>query len=266
MSLDVIRISGLSTKSVLGAYPSERSCDQTVLLDVALFLDTRKAAASGKIRHTVDYGRLAGELRFLLHACRFTLLETAAEALSRYVLAPPLAAVEHPPVDAVAVTLTKPNAPGGITSSLTVERAASAYTYVQETKDFGLVDVIHEAAAYGIYRLRLAPGQSIQSHRHAVMKEHELVLGSGLLLQQKPVAAGLAFSWPAERVHRYDNPTAQEQAILCVDRPKFLPYDEIPMAAPPEGLTALAGTAYYHVENEAPYREDVAAPASTTSR
>jgi dihydroneopterin aldolase len=252
MPLDVIRIAGLSTKSVIGVYPSERRQGQAILLDVALHLDTRGAASSGKITRTVDYGRLAGELRFLLHACRFTLLETAAEALCRYLLLPSRER-DRPKIHAACVTLTKPNAPGGVTPSLTIERQASEYEYVVETKDFGHVDIVHESPAYGIYRLRIEPGRSIDSHRHATMEEHELVLGSGLHLQKKPVSAGMAFAWPHGLVHRYDNPSEHEVGVLCVDCPRFIPQDEIPTSEPSEGFTEVPGTLFYPAEHQSPY-------------
>ena len=68
--LDVIELRGLTVDCIVGVYHRERVTAQPLRLDVALFLDTREAAVGGKLAHTVNYGRLAGELRFLLEACR----------------------------------------------------------------------------------------------------------------------------------------------------------------------------------------------------
>ena len=77
------------------------------------------------------------------------------------------------------------------------------------------------------------------------MEEHELVVGSGLLLQGKPVRPGLAFSWPRDLAHRYDNPTDVEQTILCVDRPAFIPTDEIEVPAPSTGFQLPRAVDHY---------------------
>ncbi len=77
------------------------------------------------------------------------------------------------------------------------------------------------------------------------MSECELVLGSGLLLQGRPVLAGMGFRWPKHFAHRYDNPRTLEQTVLCVDRPAFLPHDEVEVPEPARGLEPIEGRAYY---------------------
>jgi dihydroneopterin aldolase len=74
------------------------------------------------------------------------------------------------------------------------------------------------------------------------------VLGPGLLLQGRPVAPGLAFRWPRGLPHRYDNPSASEQTVLCVDRPHFLPDDEVEVPVPEGGLPPARGVSYYPAE------------------
>ena len=51
--------------------------------------------------------------------------------------------------------------------------------------------------------------------------------------------------WPKQFPHRYDNPMPIEQSILCVDRPAFLPHDEVEVETPSEGLQPVAGKSYY---------------------
>lgn len=248
--LDVIELGDLQVRCIVGVYPSEKSTPQPLEVSLALHLDTRAAARNESLRHTVDYARLAGELRFLLEHCRFRLLETAAHALARYVLAPPLPEAPRARVLAVDVTLRKPRALGGEgVPRLTVHRRAVDEEYEVETQDFGEVDVVHEHPGCGIYRLRVAPGRSIPTHLHRRMEESELVLGSGLLLQRQPVRAGSAFVWPHGLPHRYDNPTSQWQTILCVDRPSFDPADEVEVDEPKSGLQTLEGSDYYPRES-----------------
>ena len=244
--LDSIELHGIEVSCIVGIYPGERDVPQPLRLDVAVFLDTRRAARGGGLRATVDYGRLQGELRFLLESCRFQLLESAADALVHYLLAPPTGERTRSPAAAATVRLTKPSAlASAAVASLEVHREASEISVTVETKPFGEVDVIHEGKEYGIYRLRIAPGRSIPTHHHQVMEESELVLGSGLHLQGRPVVPGTAHRWPHGLPHRYDNPTDVEQAILCVDRPPFIPGDEVEVPEPPAGFTVIEGKAYY---------------------
>ncbi|NOJ77854.1 dihydroneopterin aldolase [Myxococcus xanthus] len=250
--LDVIELRGLTVDCIVGIFNRERIAAQPLRLDVALFLDTRAAAVGGRLAHTVNYGRLAGELRFLLEACRFELLESAVETVCRYVLAPPTDDVPRAQVHAATVRVTKPLALGGLAvPSLQIHRTAAEMVYGREEKGFGRVDIIHEGAGYGVYRLRVKPGGCIPTHVHQQMEESELVLGSGLLLQFEPVARGMAFHWPRGFLHRYDNPSSTEQTVLCVDRPGFIPSDEVETEPPPEGLLPVTGHSYYPLDEPA---------------
>jgi dihydroneopterin aldolase len=250
-ALDVVEPKGLRVECIVGVYKSERDVAQPLELDAALYLDTRPAATGRHLRDTVDYARLSGELRFLLETSSFLLLETAADALCRYILAPPTDDLHRAQVQAVTLKLTKPQAlTRGTVASLQVHRRADEYDYGLEQKPFGRVDIIYEDDAVGIYRLRVMPGGSIATHEHQKMDESELVLGSGLLLQGKPVRAGTGFQWPRRFAHRYDNPQTIEQTILCVDRPSFIPEDEVAVEAPAGGLAAVAGSPYYPTAEE----------------
>ena len=219
MSLDRIELNGLVVDCIVGVYPAERLTPQPLHLDLVLFLNTRDAARGGGLSATVDYARLAGELRFLLESCRFLLLETAAEALCRYILAPATDDAPHASIEAVELRLTKPQArAGGAVPSLIVRREREEFTLEVEDKGFGQVDVVHVTKGCGVYRLRVGAGRSIPTHVHRIMDERELVLGSALHLQGRPITSGTAIHWPHDLPHRYDNPSDTEQTILCVDR------------------------------------------------
>lgn len=245
-SLDVIELRGLLTDCIVGVYPEERRTAQTLQVDLALFVDTRAAAAGAGLRASLDYARLAGEIRFLLETCRFRLLETAADALCSYILAPPAEDTPHAQVEAVSVRLIKPGALGGNpVPSLEIHRVREELALEVEEQAWGRVDVIHHGQDCGIYRLRVAPGRSIPTHVHRVMDERELILGPHLLVQGRPVAPGSAFRWPQNLPHRYDNPGKVEGSILCVDRPNFIPADEIEVHMAAEELPWVEPVSFY---------------------
>ena len=95
---------------------------------------------------------------------------------------------------------------------------------------------IHETKDAGVYRLNIAPGKGIPLHVHRIMRESEMVLGTGLLCQNEPVPMGTVHRWPRGAAHRYDNPTTQWQSILCVDVPRFIPDDEIEVEGEPDDV------------------------------
>lgn len=247
--LDVIELRGLTVDCIVGVYRRERVAAQPLRLDVALFLDTRAAAVDGRLAHTLHYGRLMGELRFLLEACRFELLESAAEAVCRYVLSPPTADAPRARVRAATVRVTKPLALGGqAVPSLQVHRDAGEMDYAVQEHPAAHVEVIHEGAGYGLYRLRVKPGGSGLWRRG---EGDELVLGTGLLLQGQPVARGTAFPWPAGPARRYDNPTDVEQTVLCVDRPRLASLEVPEAEASAVNRVVVQGTSYYAQEESA---------------
>ena len=99
---DRIHLANLSVDCVVGVYPHERNAVQPLIVDAVLFLDSERAARTERLRHTIDYGMVAAQIRFLLSSCRFRMLETAAHVLCRHLLSPPApsearAAVERVP-------------------------------------------------------------------------------------------------------------------------------------------------------------------------
>lgn len=231
---DVIALEGLVVDCVVGVYPHERDIVQPLRLDLYLELDTRAAAERERLRDSIDYAAVAGQLAFLLGACRFGMVETAAHALARYLLLPPAPGERRAQVEALRLRLTKPSALSGqALPSLEITRDAAEFALQTEPSKFGHVDVVFETRDAGIYRLHVAPGRCIPLHVHRQMRESELVLSDGLLCQGQPVPPGTVFHWPLGAAHRYDNPTARPQTILCVDSPRFMPDDEIEVEGEP---------------------------------
>src|ERR1700712_392908 len=205
---DVIALEGLVVDCVVGVYPPERDPPQPLRLDLYMELDTRPAAEHQRLRDTVDYAAIAGQLTFLLTACRFRMIETAAHALARYLLLPPAAGEQRAQIDAIKLKLTKSFALSGrAIPSVEVQREAHEFELKTEQSKFGIVDIVFERRSFGIYRLNVEPHGSIPLHVHPQMHESALVLGDGLLCQGKPVAAGTGFHWPHGAAHRYDQPT-----------------------------------------------------------
>ena len=227
---DRIQLTALRVECVIGVYAHERHKPQPVIIDLGMVLDTEQAATGGKIADTVDYRAVGEEVSFILRHSRFQMLETAAHALLRYVLAPPIGE-RRAQVEAATVTLRKPHAlPGTCVPSVALERGREWPSYAQERQDFGSVDIIDESRTAGIYRLNIGPGRSIPPHFHRKMDEAEKVLTKGLLCQGSPVEQGTEHRWPQDVLHRYDNPTGEVQSILCIDRPRFIEHDEVRVA------------------------------------
>jgi dihydroneopterin aldolase/2-amino-4-hydroxy-6-hydroxymethyldihydropteridine diphosphokinase len=102
--LDVIRLEGLRVKGFHGVLESERREGQDFVVDVALRLDTRPAAALDALDQTVDYGALAVGLADVVRGEPVNLLERLAQRLADRCLA-------EPRVVAVDVRVHKPDAP-----------------------------------------------------------------------------------------------------------------------------------------------------------
>lgn len=237
-SLDRLSLRGMRFDCIVGLFDFERNTPQPVELDVTLHFDTRDAAQNGKLVQTIDYSRLLGELRFILTASRFRLLESAAEAVAAWILVAPSADVPRPQVEEVDVRLSKLVAlSGAAVPTLEIHRTRSDFSMKTEHKSFGFVDIVFETRECGVYRERIHPRTVLPTHVHQHLDESELVLGSGFLLQGQPVAAGLAHSWPRGFPHRYENITDVEQSFICIDRPAFIPTDEVEVDVPVSQLT-----------------------------
>jgi len=200
---------------------------------VELVLDLEQAGATERLRRSIDYASTTHQLVFLLEHCRFRMLETAANALLKYLLAPPAAGERRATVVEACVRLTKPDALDGLgVPSVELRRDAHWVQLSHEEKPFGKVDIIHETRDAGIYRLSIAPGREIPMHVHHKMTEAELVLTDGLSCQGSAAPAGSFRRWPRDAAHFYRNETDRWQSILCVDSPPFIEADEVPVDEP----------------------------------
>ncbi|WP_431837505.1 2-amino-4-hydroxy-6-hydroxymethyldihydropteridine diphosphokinase [Cellulomonas sp. Y8] len=102
--LDRIRLTGVTATGYHGVFEHERREGQTFVADVVAHLDTRRAAATDDLRHTLNYGVLAEQVVTVLAGEPADLVETVAERIAATVLA-------HPQVQCVDVAVHKPQAP-----------------------------------------------------------------------------------------------------------------------------------------------------------
>jgi 7,8-dihydroneopterin aldolase/epimerase/oxygenase len=118
---DRIQLSGLRVHGHHGVFDYEREHGQEFVVDVALEIDTRPAAASDELVDTVDYGALAHALANAIDTDPVNLLEVLAERLVQVCLG-------DERVEAATVTVHKPQAPiplsfGDVSVTIRRERA-----------------------------------------------------------------------------------------------------------------------------------------------
>lgn len=239
-ALDVVELSELEVRCVVGVYRHERERAQPLSVRLQAHLELRPAGDTDEVAATVDYGRLAGEVRFLLEHARFRLIEAAAETIARYLLLPPTADAPRPQVQRAVVRIDKPEALRGLARpAVTITRSLDDVTARVEQTSFGLVEALHHSRDVTVSRVRLSPGQRIPTHVHRDSDEAELTLGDRLETQGRWLPWGTAVAWPRALAHAWNNPSTVEQTLLRVARPHAL--DE-PSAAPAESLQLPAST------------------------
>ena len=120
-------------------------------------VDAHKAASSCRLRDTLDYAALYAAVQFIMGTARFLLLETAAEAIARYMLISSSELVQE-----ATVSIVKPHImPTPTTPRVTLTRTASNIFTISRRAPFGSVAVVQESSDAGIYLLSIAAQQSI---------------------------------------------------------------------------------------------------------
>ena len=118
MSTDELAILGVECFAHHGVFDFERREGQTFVIDLALGVDTRVAAASDDLRDTVDYGSLVGSVKAAVEKDPVDLIETLAQRIADVCLL-------DGRVEWARVTVHKPDAPIDATFSdvaLTITR------------------------------------------------------------------------------------------------------------------------------------------------
>jgi dihydroneopterin aldolase len=84
--MDKIFLSALNVECIVGIWEWERRVKQTVIIDLEMAADIRRAAASDRIEDTIDYKKVAKRLLAFVGESQFHLVETLAEQIARVIV------------------------------------------------------------------------------------------------------------------------------------------------------------------------------------
>lgn len=85
-SFDKIFLTALSIECIVGIWDWERKVKQTVVIDLEMACDARKAALSDRIDDTVDYKKVSKRLLSFVSESQFQLVETLTESIARIIV------------------------------------------------------------------------------------------------------------------------------------------------------------------------------------
>jgi 7,8-dihydroneopterin aldolase/epimerase/oxygenase len=83
---DRIFLRGLTAECIIGFIDWERRVKQTVVVDLELPVDCRRAAVTDDVGDTVDYKKVAKRVLAFIEASEFKLVETLAQRLAMLLL------------------------------------------------------------------------------------------------------------------------------------------------------------------------------------
>ena len=84
--MDIIYINDLRIETVIGIFDWERKIKQTVVLDIEMASDCRKAAENDSVDDTVNYKSVAKRLIAFVGDSEYQLVETLAERCAEIVV------------------------------------------------------------------------------------------------------------------------------------------------------------------------------------
>jgi len=85
-AMDIIYLRDLRIDTIIGIYDWERRMKQTIILDLEMGTDIRKAANSDNIDDTLNYKAVAKRLMGFVGNSEFELVETLAERIAEIIL------------------------------------------------------------------------------------------------------------------------------------------------------------------------------------
>jgi dihydroneopterin aldolase len=101
--MDKIFIHALTTEAIIGIFDWERQVKQTVIIDIEIGADIRKAALSDSIADTLNYKKVAKRVLAFVEGSQFHVVETLAEHVAMLLL-------EDFGIAWVRISLSKPGA------------------------------------------------------------------------------------------------------------------------------------------------------------
>lgn len=84
--MDIIFLRGLKLETVIGIYDWERNIRQTVIIDLEMGTDIRRAAATDDISQTLDYKAVSKRVIEFVEGSQFFLVEALAEKITGILL------------------------------------------------------------------------------------------------------------------------------------------------------------------------------------
>lgn len=98
--MDKILIRNLKVETIIGTFKKERKEKQTLILNLELRCELRKAGLSDKLEDTVDYKAVENQIKSFVEESKFKLIESVAEKTAELCL-------KNPGVHSVKVTVDK---------------------------------------------------------------------------------------------------------------------------------------------------------------
>jgi 7,8-dihydroneopterin aldolase/epimerase/oxygenase len=126
--MDWIRVDSFELDCIFGIWPAERLKEQKVRLDLALGVDTRDAAHSGRVSQTVRYDVVVEQLAEMLRFRRYLLIEVATEELCAMIFA------SHALVKQIRIRIEKPQALAGMGALASVEVFRERADFVAQSR------------------------------------------------------------------------------------------------------------------------------------
>ena len=84
--MDIIYLTDLRIDTVIGVYDWEREIKQTLILDLEIGTDVRKAGKTDDLQYTVNYAEVAERVVAYVEESRFQLIESVAEGIAEIIL------------------------------------------------------------------------------------------------------------------------------------------------------------------------------------
>jgi len=121
-SSDRIFLRGLEIDCIIGFIEWERRIKQTVVIDLELPVDCRRAALTDEVADTVDYKKVSKRIIAFVEASEFKLVETLAHRMAMLI-------IEEFGVEWVRLSVNKPGAIRGSRDvGITLERSRADLT------------------------------------------------------------------------------------------------------------------------------------------
>lgn len=100
---DLVYITGLTAETIIGVYDHERLIRQTLVLDLEMKCDVRKAGRSDDVREALDYDAVSSRTIDFVEKSEYFLIEALAENLTGLLL-------KEFPIASLKLRISKPGA------------------------------------------------------------------------------------------------------------------------------------------------------------